>query len=183
MDILLINCITCIIEAVNMVKSTPIPADTSQHEEPITELTAADSPFTTVNSKDINSTTEPSFQIIMDNLNMNTKARHKTMDTSNKVFNLVHSVAVKDRAPSEDLDSVHPQADILSVPNEAFVPNAEDYKALYKDCNILIQRALVDHISALKDCKEFVTYHIPHQYTEESKKKSVIVSIHSLQCS
>ncbi|XP_076073057.1 uncharacterized protein LOC143044781 [Mytilus galloprovincialis] len=164
-------------EAVNMVKSTPIPADTSQQEEPITELTAADSPFTTVNSKDINSTTEPSFQIIMDNLNMNTKARHKTMDTSNKVFNLVHSVAVKDRAPSEDLDSVHPQADILSVPNEAFVPNAEDYKALYKDCNILIQRALVDHISALKDCKEFVTYHIPHQYTEESKKKSVIVPL------
>ncbi|CAC5356294.1 unnamed protein product [Mytilus coruscus] len=109
---------------------TPLPADTSQHEEPITELTAADSPFTTVNSKDIDSTTEPSFQIIMDNLNMNTKARHKTMDTSNKVFNLVHSV-----------------------------------------------EALVDHISALKDCKEFVTYHIPHQYTEESKKKSVIVPL------
>lgn len=79
MDIFLINCITCITDAVLF---TLLPADTSQHEEPITELTAADSPFTTVNSKDIDSTTEYSFQIIMDNLNMNYKTRHQTKSST-----------------------------------------------------------------------------------------------------
>ncbi|CAC5389064.1 unnamed protein product [Mytilus coruscus] len=72
-----------------------------------------DSPFTTKSSAAIQET--GSFQIIMDNLNMNQKTRHKTVDTSNKVHNLVHSMAVNDKATSTDpLDEIHPQADILS---------------------------------------------------------------------
>jgi hypothetical protein len=61
-------------------------------------------------------------------------------------------------------DATLPQADILSVHNEAFVPNHEDYEALYADFKVLIQRALVEHIPALKDYHDLVEFHIPHHH-------------------
>jgi hypothetical protein len=57
------------------------------------------------------------------------------------------------------------------------VPNHEDYEALYADFKVLIQRALVEHIPALKDYHDLVEFHIPHPYSKESSKKSNVVSI------
>jgi hypothetical protein len=37
----------------------------------------------------------------------------------------VHSIAVQHRI-TNDLDSIHPQADISSIPNDAFIPDASD---------------------------------------------------------
>jgi hypothetical protein len=42
---------------------------------------------------------------------------------------------------------------------------------------VLIQRALVEHIPALKDYHDLVEFHIPHPYSKESSKKSNVVSI------
>jgi hypothetical protein len=39
----------------------------------------------------------------MDNLNLQQKTRHKTLDTANKVHNLVHSIAIQQRVTA-DLD-------------------------------------------------------------------------------
>ena len=114
----------------------------------------------------------------MDNLNLQQKARHKTLDTSNKMHNLVHSIAVKDRiTDNNQLDDKHPQADILSIPNDAFIPDESDYKELYQNFKVLIQRTLVEYIPALEEYKEFVQFHIPHRYSKESEKKSNVVSM------
>ena len=81
------------------------------------------SPFTTtMNEAD---SEIGAFQIIMDNLKIQQKSRHKTLETGNKVHNLVHSIAVQHRI-TNDLDSIHPQPDILSIPNDAFIPDASD---------------------------------------------------------
>jgi hypothetical protein len=59
-----------------------------------------DSPFTT----GIQATQEVGpIQIVMDNLNLQQKTRHKTLDTANKVHNLVHSIAIQQRVTA-DLD-------------------------------------------------------------------------------
>ena len=115
------------------------------------------------------------FQIVMDNLNINTKARHKTSENKNKVHNLTHSIAILDRVDSDGLDEVHPQADILSVPDEAFIPSVEDHNQLYNDFKNLIQRTLVEFIPAFQDCKDVVKNHIEHEFSEESAKKSNVV--------
>ncbi|CAC5381732.1 unnamed protein product [Mytilus coruscus] len=84
-----------------------------------------DSPFTTTIPVEASSESGP-FQIVMDNLNLHQKTRHKTLDTSNKVHNLVHSIGIQHRVTT-DLESLLPQADILSIPNEAFIPNKTDH--------------------------------------------------------
>ena len=134
------------------------------------------SPYTTVTSE-IDSKCN-TFQIVMDNLNINQKARHKTSENNNKVHNLTHSIAVQDRVASDGLDEVHPQADILSVPDEAFIPSVEDHHALYSDLKHLIQRTLVDFIPAFSEYKDVVQYHIDHEYSKESTKKSNVVRKH-----
>lgn len=132
-----------------------------------------ESPFTTV-PKEI-STEVSGFQIVMDNLNMQQKARHKTSENVNKTHNLTHSIAVQDRVDSSGLDDIHPQADILSVPEDAFIPSIEDHQALYNDFKILIQRALVEYLPAFEDFRDLVTYHIDHEHSTESAKKSNVV--------
>ncbi|VDI17822.1 Hypothetical predicted protein [Mytilus galloprovincialis] len=131
-----------------------------------------DSPFTTTIPVEASSESGP-FQIVMNNLNLHQKTRHKTLDTSNKVHNLVHSVGIQHRVTT-DLESLLPQADILSIPNEAFIPNKTDHDDLYSDFRILIQRALVTYIPELKNFRDLVTFHIEHQYSKASEKKSDI---------
>ncbi|XP_052103401.1 uncharacterized protein LOC127736867 [Mytilus californianus] len=138
-----------------------------------------DSPFTTTIPVEASSESGP-FQIVMDNLNLHQKTRHKTLDTSNKVHNLVHSIGIQHRVTT-DLESLLPQADILSIPNEAFVPNQTDHDDLYADFQILIQRALVTYIPELKDFRDLVTFHIEHQYSKASEKKSDIVPLGILE--
>lgn len=135
-----------------------------------------DSPFTT-SPEEAAIAVKTSFEIVMDNLNMVQKTRHKTLETGNKTHNLTHSIAVQHRVTDNTKDATLPQADILSVHNEAFVPNHEDYEALYADFKVLIQRTLVEHIPALKDYHDLVEFHIPHPYSKESSKKSNVVSI------
>lgn len=118
---------------------------------------------------------ENMFQIVMDNLNMNQKVRYKTSENENKVHNLTHSIAVKERVSSDGLDDIHPQADILSVPEEAFIPSVEDHEHLKSDFQHLIHRTIVEFIPAFQDYKDAVTYHIEHEYSEESAKKSTVV--------
>jgi hypothetical protein len=55
------------------------------------------------------------------------------------------------------------------------VPNHEDYEALYADFKVLIQRALVEHIPALKDYHDLVEFHIPHPYSKELSKKNTVL--------
>ncbi|CAC5420040.1 unnamed protein product [Mytilus coruscus] len=139
-----------------------------------------DSPFTTKSSAAIQET--GSFQIIMDNLNMNQKTRHKTADTSNKVHNLVHSIAVNDRAtPTDPLDEIHPQADILSLSNDLFIPSDNDIHQLNEDFKILIQRALVDNIPGLSEYRQVVQYHILHEFSQQAEKKSTVIPLGILE--
>ncbi|VDI63437.1 Hypothetical predicted protein [Mytilus galloprovincialis] len=131
-----------------------------------------DSPFTTTIPVEASSDSGP-FQIVMNNLNLHPKTRHKSLDTSNKVHNLVHSIGIQHRVTT-DLESLLPQADILSIPNEAFIPNKTDHDDLYSDFRILIQRALVTYIPELKDFRDLVTFHIPNISTPRLQRKKVI---------
>ncbi|CAC5417649.1 unnamed protein product [Mytilus coruscus] len=138
-----------------------------------------DSPFTTTADEAISENT--SFEIVMDNLNCRQKTRHKTLETSNKTHNLVHSIAVQHRITDNTKDALHPQADILSIHNEAFIPNHEDYEALHSNFRTLIKRALVEFVPALKDSQDLVEFHIQHPYSELSAKKNNVIPLGILE--
>ncbi|CAC5384007.1 unnamed protein product [Mytilus coruscus] len=141
--------------------------------------TDMDSPFTTTADEAISENT--SFEIVMDNLNCRQKTRYKTLETSNKTHNLVHSIAVQHRITDNTKDALHPQADILSIHNEAFIPNHEDYEALHSNFRTLIKRALVEFVPALKDSQDLVEFHIQHPYSELSAKKSNVIPLGILE--
>jgi hypothetical protein len=61
-------------------------------------------PFTTTQTE-ANAETVP-FQLVMDNLNLQQKNRHKT---GNKMHNLVHSIAVQHRVTDINKDAIHPK--------------------------------------------------------------------------
>ncbi|CAG2202918.1 unnamed protein product [Mytilus edulis] len=98
---------------------------------------------------------------------------HQTLIPNSHGINLVHSIGIQHRVTT-DLESLLPHTDILSIPNEAFIPNKTDHDNLFSDFQILIQRALVTFIPELKDFRDLVTFHIGHQYSKASEKKSDI---------
>ncbi|CAC5411173.1 unnamed protein product [Mytilus coruscus] len=138
-----------------------------------------DSSFTKTADDAISENT--SFEIVMGNLNCRQKTRHKTLETSNKTHNLVHSIAVQHRITDNTKDALHPQADILSIHNEAFIPNHEDYEALHSNFRTLIKRALVEFVPTLKDSQDLVEFHIQHPYSELSAKKSNVIPLGILE--
>lgn len=140
----------------------------------ISVMSRDESPFTTT-QKEANRD-GGSFQVVMDNLNLHQKTRHKTLDNKNKIHNLVHSIAVHSRVSGLDLDSTHPQADILSIPNDAFIPGDQEYFDLHHDFKTLMKRTLIENVPCLENLKHLVEYHIQHQYSKQSEKKSNIVS-------
>ena len=69
-----------------------------------------DSSFTT-SPEEAAIAVKTSFEIVMDNLNMVQKTRHKTLETGNKTHNLTHSIAVQHRVTDNTKDATLPQAD------------------------------------------------------------------------
>ncbi|XP_014669494.1 PREDICTED: uncharacterized protein LOC106810602 [Priapulus caudatus] len=63
------------------------------------------------------------------------------------------------------------------IPNSAFLPSAEDHRLLREDMRVLIQRVLTEHMKMFHDIKHLVTDHIPHEYSEQSKRKSNVVPL------
>ncbi|VDI43910.1 Hypothetical predicted protein [Mytilus galloprovincialis] len=101
------------------------------------------------------------------------------MDTSvrktpeNDILQDNTSPAVQHRITDNTKGALHPQTDIWSIHNEAFIPNHDDYEAL-------IKRALVEFVPTLKDSQDLVEFHIQHPYKELSTKKSNVESYNLL---
>ncbi|CAG2238189.1 unnamed protein product [Mytilus edulis] len=95
-----------------------------------------ESPFTTTQMQA--NSDRGSFQVV------------KTLDNKNKIQNLVHSIAVHSRMSGLDLDSTHPQANILSIPNDAFIPGDQEYFNLHHDFKTLMKRTLIENVLCLE---------------------------------
>ncbi|CAG2205041.1 unnamed protein product [Mytilus edulis] len=106
-----------------------------------------ESPYTIVMATETDEIS--SFQIVMDNLNMMTKARHKTEYTSNKVHNLVHALAVQDRREGAQ----RARADGISQEDrlEGFIWKSEDWHAH------VISLQVKDTVNSCRDFLRLVT--------------------------
>ena len=86
-----------------------------------------------------------------------------------------HLYAVKDRITGIDLPNDSPVADIEHLPLHTFLPSAQDCNSLQSEFGTLIARVITDRITYLHPCKNVVTLHIPHRYSNEMKQKSDVV--------
>ena len=115
------------------------------------------------------------YQIIGDNVDMYVKTKHMSSDKQNKSIHWFAMNAIQDRV-SLKCTRTDQIKSILDVENSEFLPSAEDNSKLLQDFIPLASRVLVNKVPDLQCLKGAVMKHIPHQYSQQMKKKSAQVS-------
>ncbi len=121
----------------------------------------------------------PTYQIIGDNLDMYVKVKHMSSDRQNKSIHWFAMNAIQDRVSPEChnwSNTDEKMKPILEVENSEFLPSSEDNDKLLQDFLPLVARVLVDKVPDLKCLEGTIIKHIPHQYSQEMKRKSVQVA-------
>ena len=94
-------------------------------------------------------------------------------------FDAVQGMAVKDRIDSSQLPDALPETEILSLKNENWFLNANEFqRGIRGPAIILVQRILCIHMPFFRDnFSDLVVHHIKHDFEEEMAKKSETVSL------
>lgn len=120
---------------------------------------------------------KPSFSICFDNVNQKTTVRHQTRDKRNKMFNMVQAYAALDRINSLHLSDESPSPeDVLSIPLHKLLPCEMDEVDLRSQMTVIVERIFCSHIPFFNEVRDKVKWHIHHQYSVESTRKSEMVN-------
>jgi hypothetical protein len=68
----------------------------------------------------------------------------------------------------------HPARSLRDV--NVFLPTTSDCDAIQMDLLVLISRVLVSHVPPLRVFQDLVPSHIMHKHSEETSRKSIVVS-------
>lgn len=82
----------------------------------------------------------------------------------------------KNRVSNWDLDDKDPISPILDLPNSSFLPSLEEHAKLRADYIILVLCILVKNCEYFKQFSKIVPCHIPHQFSQEMREQSQVVS-------
>jgi hypothetical protein len=92
------------------------------------------------------------------------------------MFNMVQAYAARNRIPSLHLPDQVPSADNLkAIPVDSLLPSEDDAAQLRASMTVMVERILVQYVPFLAHLRDDVTWHIPHQYTTESARRSELV--------
>ena len=91
-------------------------------------------------------------------------------------FNLI-VVSNRIKIPDELIGVKAPKTGVLEIPITNFLPSEMDEFSLQEEVKILVSRELIKYFEELAWMKKFVISHIPHEYKNETKKKSEVVSL------
>ena len=121
----------------------------------------------------------PKYVLVRDNVDIRTTRRHYLIDRGiidRNFFNLI-VVSNRIKIPDELIGVKAPKTDVLDVPITNFLPSKMDAISLREEVKILVWRELIKYFEELIWMKKFVISHIPHEYKNETKKKSEVVSL------
>ena len=91
-------------------------------------------------------------------------------------FNLI-VVSNRIKIPDELTGVKAPKTDVLEIPISNFLPSEMDEFSLREQVKILVSRELIKYFEELAWMKNFVISHFPHEYKNETKKKSEVVTL------
>jgi hypothetical protein len=117
----------------------------------------------------------PAYDIITDNVQVNTEAAHHSTDSKNKFLIWSNALAVRHRVQPPESSTSTILAEQISL--ISFLPGDEDRLFLQERMDTIIQRILVKNIDYFKECEAHVEWHVPHRFSVESAAKSEVVSI------
>ena len=119
-------------------------------------------------------------KIVIDNLDNNVDPRFMTSEQQTKSLHYVHMYAVQDRITMGHLPDERPERDASLSPAEVIktiLPSPDDNETMAKYFSTLVARVLVTHMPYFNmTFADVVDWHIPHQFSKEMAKTSVVVS-------
>ena len=119
---------------------------------------------------------EPDYIIVGDNIDKNVTPRDMRVGNQVKSLHYFHSYAVKDRVDPGSLSGDGHVSDVNTLATSSVLPTVDDCVRIRNDYIILAARVIVENISHFSFLQKCVVKHIPHKFSKETARKSVIVS-------
>ena len=120
---------------------------------------------------------EPSYIIVGDNIDKNVSPRYMRIDNQVKSLHYWHSYAVHDRIDVGGLSGDGHVKDINSLDVSDVFPTVADCVSIHNNYVVLAARVIVENLPHFTFLHKCVIQHIPHKFSDETSKKSLIVSI------
>ena len=117
------------------------------------------------------------FSIVLDNIDWEVRAHDMREDHQNVSEHAVSSTLVFDRVPSDHLPDCGPKQDIKAVDPGIFLLSDDELSHIACRYRIYAGRIVVKVFPALSFLADLVPKHIPHQYSEEMKQKSEVITM------
>ena len=119
----------------------------------------------------------PGYAIVWDNVGKLITRAHQHSEQQNIYAMFAMTMLVKNRVSfrhMEDVPFIRRAA--TTIPAEAFLPGPGDWTELRTRMETLVSRILVTHLTPFEALTPKVTWHIRHEYTDQSMAKSEVVS-------
>ena len=125
-------------------------------------------------------TTISNYKLLGDNIDLSIKSRFMKMeDHRNSSYHFFHCCAVQDRVNLSHLSCEKADSCLNSFSNMALeiLPSIESDSELINNVAVIVSRVLATHMQFFSiTLGDVVTWHIEHEYYEDMKKKSEVVS-------
>ena len=93
-----------------------------------------------------------------------------------------NAFAAQNRVDPDNMDGLHQCLAAKDIPMMKYLCSRDDGEMLRERLHAIVSRVLVKYLPHFKEnYSDCVIWHIPHQYSEESKVKSKLVNV--LKCS
>ncbi|KAJ8311298.1 hypothetical protein KUTeg_011150, partial [Tegillarca granosa] len=116
----------------------------------------------------------PGYCFVWDNVQVLSHVRHQTSEKQNKLHLWALAFACRNRIGFRHLSEQDTrQATTMSL--HLFLPEQDDYEKLRARMIVIDMRILKKYLQIFADCE--VNQHIPHDYSEESSKRSRIINL------
>ena len=116
-----------------------------------------------------------------DNVDFTVNPSDMRSDNQRKSIHFFHVYGALDRVNCIGLSDEKLSGDITTLPLSTFVPSSIECITLRKNFAVLLGRVVVEKLEYFKKFQCCVVKHIQHEYSEEMKQKSCLVS-HYTSC-
>ena len=117
------------------------------------------------------------FTIVLDNIDWEVRAHDMREEHQNVSEHAVASTLVFDRVPSDHLPDNGPQKDIKTTGPGFFLLSDDELSQIAYRYRVYAGRIIAKAIPKLSFLAEVLPKHIPHQYSEEMKVKSEVLTL------
>ena len=117
--------------------------------------------------------TIPGCSLIWDNVQKQSQARHQAQSKS-KMITKANALAAEHRVPAS-VSSDH-VIDAHDIPLDTYLKKDTDGDIFFEYADSEVEKIMVRNIPHFKSYRDVVTWHVPHQHSEEMAKKSKVVS-------